>query len=106
MVNYRDPAVVAQDGCAYAFAAKRANSESQLTSSTVALSKIWHAVAGLYLCVSHNVSNINNNFISSWEFVTTLDYEWSVIRGRCVYGWTRWVCSDDARFLLGFVTQP
>ncbi|KAH9994874.1 hypothetical protein BJV77DRAFT_285065 [Russula vinacea] len=55
MVNYRDPAVVAQDG--------------------LALSKIWHAVAGLYF----------------WEFVTTLDYEWSVVRGRCVYGWTRWI---------------
>jgi hypothetical protein len=32
MVNYRDPAVVVQDTCAYAFAAKRANLESQLTS--------------------------------------------------------------------------
>lgn len=32
MVNYSDPAVILQDGCAYAFAAKRANPESQLTS--------------------------------------------------------------------------
>jgi len=32
----------------------------------------WHALTGLYF----------------WEFVTTLDYEWSVIRGRRSYRWT------------------
>jgi hypothetical protein len=55
MVNYRDPAVVAQD--------------------TLALSKLWHVVAGLYF----------------WEFVTTLDYEWSVIQRRRQYRWTIWI---------------
>jgi hypothetical protein len=32
----------------------------------------------------------NNNLvlISSWEFVTTLDYEWSVIRGHRPFRWT------------------
>jgi hypothetical protein len=33
----------------------------------------------------------------SWEFFTTLDYEWSVIRGRRPYRWTIWVC-DRERF--------
>ena len=42
---------------------------------------------------------------SSWEFVTTLDYEWSTIRGRQPYHWTIWV-RDDAHFLLGFVARP
>ena len=37
-------------------------------------------------------------FVSSWEFVTTLDYEWSVIRGQRPYRWTIWV----RVFLLGF----
>ncbi|KAI0000898.1 hypothetical protein BJV77DRAFT_958606 [Russula vinacea] len=55
MVNYRDPAVVAQDYWL--------------------VTKIWHAVAGVYF----------------WEFVTTLDYEWSIIRGRRGYGWTIWI---------------
>jgi hypothetical protein len=34
---------------------------------------------------------------ASWEFVTTLDYEWSVIRGHRPYRWTIWVC-DFWRF--------
>ena len=29
--------------------------------------------------------------ISSWEFFTTLDYEWSIIRGHRPYRWTIWV---------------
>jgi hypothetical protein len=29
--------------------------------------------------------------IHSWEFVTTLEYEWSIIRGRRPYRWTIWV---------------
>jgi hypothetical protein len=29
----------------------------------------------------------------SWEFVTTLDYEWKVIQGRITYRWTIWVYS-------------
>ena len=44
---------------------------------------------------SHNTSNNNNPvLISSWEFVTTLDYEWSVIRGHRPYRWPIWVSSD------------
>jgi len=37
--------------------------------------EFWHVLAGLYF----------------WEFVTTLDYEWNVIRGRRPYRWTIWV---------------
>ena len=40
-------------------------------------------------------------FISSWEFVTTLDYEWSVFRRRRPLRWTIWV-GDNSRFLLSF----
>jgi hypothetical protein len=34
-----------------------------------------------------------------WEFVTTLDYEWKVIRGRIPYRRTIWVRSGQ-RFAL------
>lgn len=34
----------------------------------------------------------------SWEFVTTLDYEWDVIRGRRPYRWTIWVSSPGRFF--------
>ena len=44
---------------------------------------------------------IIRRFISSWEFVTTLDYEWSAFRRHRPFRWTIWVGSN-ARSLLGF----
>jgi len=41
------------------------------------VTRLWHAIAGLYI----------------WEFFTTLDYEWSVIRRNRPYRWTIWVYS-------------
>ncbi|KAI0278320.1 hypothetical protein BC826DRAFT_1113452 [Russula brevipes] len=43
----------------------------------VVLVRFWHAVNGLYI----------------WEFLTTLDYEFAVIRGRRPYRWSIWVYS-------------
>ncbi|KAH9985881.1 hypothetical protein BJV74DRAFT_952040 [Russula compacta] len=37
--------------------------------------KVWHAMTGLFV----------------WEFVTTLDYEWIIFRGRRPYRWTLWM---------------
>jgi len=42
-----------------------------------AVVKLWHTLDGLYI----------------WEVVTTLDYEWSVIRGGRPYRWTIWLHS-------------
>ena len=54
---------------------------------------------------SPNIPNNNNPvLISSWEFVTTLDYEWSVIRGHRPFRWTIWV-RINALFLSSFVAQ-
>ncbi|KAI0278979.1 hypothetical protein BC826DRAFT_1113123 [Russula brevipes] len=39
--------------------------------------KLLHTVTGLYI----------------WEFVTTLDYEWSIFCGRRPYRWTIWIYS-------------
>ena len=44
---------------------------------------------------------LNNNnpvLVSSWEFVTTLEYEWSVIRRHRTFRWTIFV----SVFLLNF----
>ena len=99
MVNYHAPDVVLQGFCAYyAFEAKYMGSESQLTFSDSDSGENL-AFCGWTLLVSraagrsaHNISNNNNpSLISSWEFVTTLDYEWSVIRGHRPYRWTIWV---------------
>ena len=108
MVNHRDPAVVAQDSCAYAFAAKHANPESQLTSFyRDNVEDLACRGRSLLVCVliAYPRLIIIWCFIFSWEFFTTLDYEWSVIRGRREYRWTIWVCID-ARFLLGFIALP
>ncbi|KAH9954845.1 hypothetical protein BC827DRAFT_921301 [Russula dissimulans] len=43
-----------------------------LSRDFVAMVKLWHVIDGLYI----------------WEFVTTLDYEWSFIRRRRPYRWT------------------
>jgi len=48
-----------------------------VASEILAVQKFWHALAGLFI----------------WEFVTTLDYEWSVIQGHRRYRWTIWIYS-------------
>jgi hypothetical protein len=40
-------------------------------------------------------TNITWPSASSWEFFTTLDYEWDVIRGRRPYRWTIAVCNYE-----------
>ncbi|KAH9990095.1 hypothetical protein BJV77DRAFT_634846 [Russula vinacea] len=57
MVNYKDPATMAQD--------------------YEALVKMWHLIDGVFI----------------WEFLSTLDFEWDVIRGHRPYRWTIWVYS-------------
>ena len=44
------------------------------------------------------MTNDNPVLVSSWEFVTTLDYEWSVIRRHRTFRWTIFV----SVFLLNF----
>jgi len=43
-----------------------------IAKDLLAVKYFWHSLAGLYF----------------WEFATTLDYEWGVIRGRRPYRWT------------------
>ncbi|KAH9974538.1 hypothetical protein BGW80DRAFT_145820 [Lactifluus volemus] len=43
----------------------------------VVLVKLWHTFYGIFF----------------WEFITTLDFEWSVIRGHRPYRWTIWIYS-------------
>ncbi|KAI0279380.1 hypothetical protein BGY98DRAFT_438463 [Russula aff. rugulosa BPL654] len=56
--------------------------------------KFLHAMSGLYI----------------WEYFTTLDYEWRVIRGRLPYRWTIWIYSAArlaglVSVILGFVNM-
>ncbi len=114
MVNFHDPAVELWDFGAYAFAAKYMDLRSQLTSFDTGSGSVETlACYGWTVFVSlprraldfHNMSNDNNPvLICSWEFVTTLDFEWSVIRRHRPFGWSIWV-RINALFLLGFVAQ-
>ncbi|KAI0274120.1 hypothetical protein BGY98DRAFT_94872 [Russula aff. rugulosa BPL654] len=45
--------------------------------TALALVRLWHVMGGIYF----------------WEFFTTLDYEWSVIRGRLPRRYTIWIYS-------------
>ena len=98
MVNYHDPDVVQQDDCAHAFTAKYMGSRSQLTSFDSGSDENLACYGRtLLVCLppwalnSHNIFNNNPVLITSWEFVTTLDYEWSVIRRHRPFRWTIWV---------------
>ena len=109
MVNYHDPDLVLQDICTYAFAKKYMGSESQLTFfDSGSVKNLACCGWTLLVCLphrAHKISYYNNPvLISSWEFVTTLDYEWSVIQGHRPYRWTIWVCIS-ALFLFHFVAQ-
>ncbi|KAN0141811.1 hypothetical protein V8E53_000273 [Lactarius tabidus] len=46
--------------------------------------KLWHVLNGIFI----------------WEFLVTLNYEWSVIRGHRPYRWTIWIYSLTRVFTL------
>ncbi|KAH9954839.1 hypothetical protein BC827DRAFT_1272171 [Russula dissimulans] len=50
---------------------------SSISLVVAAVKNFWHVMSGLYI----------------WEFFTTLELEWNVIRGRRPYRWTIWVYS-------------
>ena len=106
MVNYHDHVVVLHDRCEYAFSVNYIVSGSQLTSLHSGSIEIL-ACCGwtLLVCLPrHALDSHNISITSSWEFATTLDYEWSVIRRHRPFPCTIWV-SIIAPFLLGFVVQ-
>ena len=47
----------------------------------------------------------NPIFLFSWEFFTTLDYEWRIIRGNLPYRWTIWVRNDKHLILVSSATR-
>jgi hypothetical protein len=107
MVDYNNPATIAREQSAHVFSACSPINWSVF--STAAIVHFWHVVDGLYMYVSLPglcafassiyVTTQRRTSVLSWDFFTTLDYEWDVIRGRRPYRWTIWVCG----LLSGFV---
>ncbi|KAH9954859.1 hypothetical protein BC827DRAFT_923099 [Russula dissimulans] len=61
-----------------------------ISHDSLAVVKIWHTILGLFI----------------WEFITNLDYEWSVIRGHRPYRWTIWLYSlTRMTALVGLTTN-
>ena len=61
----------------------------------------WYFLVSL--CPHFSRIRHSDCFRTRWEFMTTLDYEWKVFRGRLPYRWTIWV-GIDMRLTLVFLT--
>jgi len=59
----------------------------------------WHLPVGLLCRVDLQLSRRPTLALPSWEFFTTLDYEFDIIRGHRPYRWTIWV-RDYRPFLV------
>jgi len=96
MVNFHDPVQIRQDFSAYASLTWLPITDFACPL-TVTTKNIQAIVCGLYLWVDirqrlalpYHTTYTPSAF--RWEFITTLDYEWNVIRGRQPYRWTIWV---------------
>ena len=102
MVNFNDPAVIAKDSGAYTVYFSRSALQLKKPTGLSFLRGDGQAVAhrrrSLYVSFLKRsgfcLSQYNPRLLDpSWEFFTTLDYEWNVIRGRLPYRWTIWVRS-------------
>ena len=113
MTNFSDPVVQLKDFGAYAFAlgARLWTLDSGPTDPTFLNSGspelLAHNDRDLYVRVLYCVNlllSCTSIRTSSWEYVTTLDFELDIIRGRRSYRWTIWVCSDRRFFACHYLS--
>jgi hypothetical protein len=94
MSNGLDPIVIDRSECEYVFLLYSSENLRCPSSDRGPLNDVarvqWCLYVRLPVLRRHPMTS-NLTFISSWEFFTTLDYEWSIIRGRRPYRWTIWV---------------
>jgi hypothetical protein len=62
----------------------------------------WFLHVGLSLVTMRCITQLPT---PSWEFMTTLGYEWNIIRERVRFRWTIWVCNDPPAFLYSAIFQ-
>ena len=101
MPDYREPAQLVSEECAYTFAVALGIENVLNLSSLKSYASEVLARHRWYLYVRPCCSNrsfhayhATQGCASSWEFLITLDLEWDVIRGRRSYQRTFWVCND------------
>ena len=102
MTNFGDLAVLLKDSGACAFVLGESGLDSGLTSETflnsgspelLARNK-WDLYVRMLCCRVDLLLSCISIGTSSWEYVTTLDFELDFIRKRRPYRWTIWVCRD------------
>jgi hypothetical protein len=98
MVNFREPIVLFKDFGTYA-------SEASLWIWNDQVNPFFNSGASealacfrwrLFVCCLP-FTGCSSDVIAllvRWEFFTTMDFEWNVIRGRRPYRWTIWVRGD------------
>jgi hypothetical protein len=113
MTNFSDPAVQLKDFGAYAFALgaglwtlvrlmKLLTFLNSCSPELLAHNK-WDLYVRVLSCVDLSLSCTSIR-TSSWEYVTTLDFELDIIWGRRSYRWTIWVCSDRRFFACRYLS--
>ena len=114
MTNFSDFAVQLKDFGAYAFAlgAGLWILDSGPTDQTFLLNSgspellahnKWDLYVRVLCCVGLPLSCTSIRTFS-WEYITTLDFELDIIRGRRSYRWTIWVCSDMRFFACRYLS--
>ena len=115
MVNYHNPVTIEKEYSAYAFLPNIGGNRAIQPDLPVCNfnSGALEALArrGWYLHVSLPVLRLLPHWLlfdctqpwirnpTSWEYLSTLDFEWDFIRGKRPYCWTIWVCSLLGGFL-------
>ncbi len=96
MVNFHDPVVIAKEQgvCAQYSLSKSEGNWAYLPGEVL---RFWNLVDGIFMWArlywhfAVPMCHITQSPTPSWEFMISLDYEWSVIRGCRPYRWTIWV---------------
>jgi hypothetical protein len=61
----------------------------------------WLLHVGLPLVTTRFITQLSRQLPTlSWEFMTTLDYEWNIIQERIRFRWTIWVRNDSPIFFV------
>jgi hypothetical protein len=102
METFPNPDVIAQNSGAYTFKSYGLPLRTPINVSLASDNRqaMAHDFRSLRVRFSGRISRlchfavwfmVTTNLPHSWEFLTTLGYEWDVIRGRLPYRWTIWV---------------
>ena len=98
MVNFNDPAVIAgQIGAFASYPLSMRSSPGSPFSGTqeVPVSGGWFLHVGRPFVATCCLTQLST---PSWEFMTTLGYEWNIIHQRLQYRWTIWVRNHSPFF--------